>query len=77
VACMLPRLLKRGCKKDDECGDGFCDRGRCAAIWTYPMRSRASGVELRTALCTSRGSAESGEIVAAHLKPREIGQRRR
>jgi hypothetical protein len=26
---------KRNCKKDDECGDGFCDRGRCAAIWTY------------------------------------------
>jgi hypothetical protein len=26
---------KRRCKKDDECGDGFCDRGRCAAIWTY------------------------------------------
>ena len=25
---------KRSCKKDDECGDGFCDRGRCAAIWT-------------------------------------------
>jgi hypothetical protein len=26
---------KRSCKKDDVCGDGFCDRGRCAAIWTY------------------------------------------
>ena len=26
---------KRRCKKDGECGDGFCDRGRCAAIWTY------------------------------------------
>lgn len=25
---------KRGCTKDSECGDGFCDRGRCAAIWT-------------------------------------------
>jgi hypothetical protein len=24
----------RRCTKDDECGDGFCDRGRCAAIWT-------------------------------------------
>ena len=21
------------CKADGECGDGFCDRGRCAAIW--------------------------------------------
>lgn len=26
---------KRRCTTDDECGDGFCDRGRCAAIWTY------------------------------------------
>lgn len=26
---------KRTCLKDDECGDGFCDRGRCAAIWTW------------------------------------------
>ena len=26
---------KRSCKKDDQCGDGFCDRGRCAAVWTY------------------------------------------
>lgn len=25
---------KRTCTKDEECGDGFCDRGRCAAIWT-------------------------------------------
>lgn len=24
----------RSCIKDDECGDGFCDRGRCSAIWT-------------------------------------------
>ena len=24
----------RDCTKDRECGDGFCDRGRCAAIWT-------------------------------------------
>lgn len=29
---------KRRCTKDDECGDGFCDRGRCAAIWTYTER---------------------------------------
>jgi hypothetical protein len=26
---------ERRCTKDEECGDGFCDRGRCAAIWTY------------------------------------------
>lgn len=25
---------RRSCTKDDDCGDGFCDRGRCAAIWT-------------------------------------------
>lgn len=25
---------ERACTKDQECGDGFCDRGRCAAIWT-------------------------------------------
>jgi hypothetical protein len=29
---------ERRCTKDDECGDGFCDRGRCAAIWTYRER---------------------------------------
>ena len=26
---------KRNCTDDGECGDGFCDRGRCAAIWTW------------------------------------------
>jgi hypothetical protein len=25
----------RSCTDDGECGDGFCDRGRCAAIWTW------------------------------------------
>lgn len=25
----------RACVRDDECGDGFCDRGQCAAIWTW------------------------------------------
>lgn len=25
---------KRVCSKHEQCGDGFCDRGRCAAIWT-------------------------------------------
>jgi len=25
---------KRRCAKDDECGDGFCDRGQCTAIWS-------------------------------------------
>lgn len=25
----------RACKNDGECGDGFCDRGQCASIWTW------------------------------------------
>ena len=25
----------RACTNDNECGDGFCDRGQCAAIWTW------------------------------------------
>ena len=25
---------ERSCTKDSECGDGFCDRDRCAPIWT-------------------------------------------
>jgi hypothetical protein len=33
---------ERRCTKDDECGDGFCDRERCAPFWTcsaaYGMR---------------------------------------
>jgi hypothetical protein len=29
---------ERSCTKDDECGDGFCDRRRCAAIWTHYER---------------------------------------
>jgi hypothetical protein len=28
----------RACAKDEECGDGFCDRDRCAPIWTYTGR---------------------------------------
>lgn len=33
-----PRALSqnvpdRACRADSECGDGFCDRGRCAPIW--------------------------------------------
>jgi hypothetical protein len=28
----------RGCMNDGECGDGYCDRGRCAAIWTCDER---------------------------------------
>jgi hypothetical protein len=33
---------QRRCTKDDECGDGFCDRDHCAPFWTcsawYGMR---------------------------------------
>lgn len=28
---------KRACTQDEQCGDGFCDRGRCAAIWSGSM----------------------------------------
>jgi hypothetical protein len=28
----------RSCTNDGECGDGFCNRGRCAAIWTWGAR---------------------------------------
>jgi len=28
----------RDCMNDGECGDGFCDRGHCAAIWTCTER---------------------------------------
>lgn len=27
------------CTKHSECGDGFCDRGRCGPIWTCGMRA--------------------------------------
>ena len=29
---------KRTCTKDGQCGDGFCDRGHCAALWTCGER---------------------------------------
>jgi hypothetical protein len=29
----------RDCTDDSECGDGYCNRGRCAAIWTCSDRS--------------------------------------
>jgi hypothetical protein len=28
----------RWCTKHEQCGDGFCDRGHCAAIWTCLVR---------------------------------------
>ena len=27
------KVPDRACSEDEECGDGFCDRGRCAPIW--------------------------------------------
>jgi hypothetical protein len=34
------QVSDRVCREDSECGDGFCDRGRCAPIWedTYGQR---------------------------------------
>jgi hypothetical protein len=29
---------ERDCTDDSECGDGYCDRGRCGAIWTCSER---------------------------------------
>jgi len=29
---------ERACTDDSECGDGFCDRDHCAAIWTCRQR---------------------------------------
>lgn len=29
---------QRSCTKDDECGDGFCDREKCVPIWTCHTR---------------------------------------
>ena len=29
---------KRTCTKDSQCGDGFCDLGRCATLWTCGER---------------------------------------
>jgi len=32
----------RICREDSECGDGFCDRGRCAPIWEDRYGQRCS-----------------------------------
>ena len=41
------------CTRDDECGDGFCDRGQCAAIWTrkHPYGQRCEGKEPCPGVC--------------------------
>jgi hypothetical protein len=38
----------RDCTNDGECGDGFCDRGHCAAIWTCRERYGQRCVNGRT-----------------------------
>lgn len=47
---------KRSCTKDDECGEGSCDRGRCAAIWTWNLtlgqRCERNGLAAWVALAT-------------------------
>lgn len=63
---------KRRCTKDDECGDGFCDRGRCAAVWScapnYGQRCQSNKdclytpcVDGRCRSCTS--DAECGTFM--------------
>lgn len=45
---------KRRCTKDEECGDGFCDRGRCASIWTWTAslgQRCSSGAQCADYLC--------------------------
>ena len=49
---------ERDCTSDDECGDGFCDRGRCVAIWTCRHRYGQHCVNGKTA--PSRGGASEG-----------------
>jgi hypothetical protein len=51
---------ERECTKDDECSDGFCDRGRCAAIWTCGHRYGQHCVDGKAA--PSRGSEGQGCI---------------
>ncbi len=66
---------ERTCTEDRECGDGFCDRDHCAAIWTswehygqrcYGPRSEQSG--LCNGLCLEgrcRTCLSDDECVAA------------
>jgi hypothetical protein len=44
----------RACKKDRECGDGLCDRGRCAPLWTEdPKYGQSCNVSSISGLCDS------------------------
>lgn len=46
---------ERACTKDSECGDGFCDRDHCAAIWTcherYGQRCYGPDRDKKTGWC--------------------------
>jgi hypothetical protein len=39
----------RDCANDGECGDGFCDRGHCASIWSCDERYGQRCIDGRTA----------------------------
>jgi hypothetical protein len=52
---------ERECTGDDQCGDGFCDRGRCAAIWTCSHAYGQRCIDGRTT-APSRGRRSRGCI---------------
>lgn len=52
------------CTSDTECGDGFCDRGQCAAIWTWTEFYGQKCESLRlyhSRLCPTHGAGASAE----------------
>jgi hypothetical protein len=57
---LFPRRLSksvpsRTCTKDEECGDGFCDRTACAPIWTWRTGiGQRCGPNTRVLDCGSR-----------------------
>jgi hypothetical protein len=69
---------KRSCKKDDQCGDGFCDRGRCAAIWTFTgqygqpcegNRGRLPCIDGRLRSCVSDAECVWGSLQDPKCRP--------
>jgi hypothetical protein len=67
----------QACTKDDECGDGFCDRGKCAALWTlsrYGLPCEKDG-ECGAFICTEGRCRSCGlheECVKANSDPRAM-----
>ncbi len=57
---LFPRPLSkhvpnRTCTKDEECGDGFCDRTACAPIWTWRTKiGQRCGPNTKVLDCGSR-----------------------